>query len=112
MPRITREKSERGPRRDRDEMEPGPDDAEGGGVDAAGKKKYRKFRKDNRCRFCREKGKLSRVDYKDIHILQKLCTAQGKLFSRKRSGNCARHQRAVKIAVKRARFLALLPFVG
>lgn len=110
MARITREKPERGPRRDRDEMEMPMDDAEGG--DGPGKKKYRKFRKDNRCRFCREKGKLSRVDYKDIHILQKLCTAQGKLFSRKRSGNCARHQRAVKIAVKRARFLALLPFVG
>lgn len=76
------------------------------------RKKYTKFRKDNRCRFCREKGKQSRVDYKDIHILQKLCTAQGKLFSRKRSGNCARHQRAVKWAVKRARYLALLPFVG
>lgn len=112
MPRITREKSERGPRRDRDEAEfGGMEDPTGeGGGDA--KKKYRKFRKDNRCRFCREKGKLSKVDYKDIHILQKLCTAQGKLFSRKRSGNCARHQRAVKTAVKRARFLALLPFVG
>jgi small subunit ribosomal protein S18 len=102
----------KGPRRDdgpRDEPDFG---GEGGEADGAGKKKYRKFRKDNRCRFCREKGKLSKVDYKDVHILQKLCTAQGKLFSRKRSGNCARHQRAVKWAVKRARFLALLPYVG
>lgn len=89
-----------------------PDEVGDAQGDAAGKKKYRKFRKDNRCRFCREKGKQSRVDYKDVHILQKLCTAQGKLFSRKRSGNCARHQRAVKLAVKRARFLALLPFIG
>jgi small subunit ribosomal protein S18 len=111
MPRITREKSERGPRRD-EEMEYSMDEAGGEGAGDPSKKKYRKFRKDNRCRFCREKGKLSRVDYKDIHILQKLCTAQGKLFSRKRSGNCARHQRAVKTAVKRARYLALLPFVG
>lgn len=103
-----RERSERRPERD----EPGLGIEEGGEAGAAGKKKYRKFRKDNRCRFCREKGKQSRVDYKDIHILQKLCTAQGKLFSRKRSGNCARHQRAVKWAVKRARYLALLPFVG
>ena len=115
MPRITREKpdrTERGARRDHEEPDFGQDGAGGEGTDSAGKKMYRKFRKDNRCRFCREKGKLSRVDYKDIHILQKLCTAQGKLFSRKRSGNCARHQRAVKTAVKRARFLALLPFVG
>jgi len=40
------------------------------------------------------------------------CTSQGKLFSRKRSGNCAAFQRAVKDAVKRARFMALLPYVG
>ncbi len=114
MPRTTREKPDRdrdrGPRRDAEpEFGMGDVDGDGGGDP---KKKYRKFRKDNRCRFCREKGKLSRVDYKDIHILQKLCTAQGKLFSRKRSGNCARHQRAVKTAVKRARYLSLLPFVG
>ena len=113
MPRTTREKPDRdrdrGPRRDAE-----PDFGQMGDAEDSdpAKKKYRKFRKDNRCRFCREKGKLSRVDYKDIHILQKLCTAQGKLFSRKRSGNCARHQRAVKTAVKRARYLALLPFVG
>ncbi|HBI45592.1 MAG TPA: 30S ribosomal protein S18, partial [Planctomycetales bacterium] len=41
-----------------------------------------------------------------------LCTSQGKLFSRKRSGNCAAFQRASKDAVKRARFMALLPYVG
>jgi small subunit ribosomal protein S18 len=52
------------------------------------------------------------VDYKDIGTLQKLCTTQGKLFSRKRSGNCAKHQRKVKLAVKRARFIGLMPFVG
>ncbi len=74
------------------------------------KKTYRKFRKDNRCRFCRDK--TTYVDYKDIQVLQKLTTAQGKLFSRKRSGNCARHQRAVKRAIKRARYVALLPYVG
>jgi small subunit ribosomal protein S18 len=75
-----------------------------------GKKRYRKFRKDNRCRFCREK--VGEVDYKDINVLIKLCTTQGKLFSRKRSGNCARHQRSVKSAVKRARFMALIPYIG
>jgi small subunit ribosomal protein S18 len=67
-------------------------------------------REKNRCRFCREA--IDRIDYKDIDSLQKLTTSQGKLFSRKRSGNCARHQRQAKLAVKRARFLALMPFVG
>ncbi|NUN48617.1 MAG: 30S ribosomal protein S18 [Candidatus Brocadiae bacterium] len=107
MNRTPRDRSDRESRRPREDAE--VEGEEGGD---GGKKKYRKFRKDNRCRFCREKGKMSSVNYKDIHILQKLCTAQGKLFSRKRSGNCARHQRAVKTAVKRARFLALLPFIG
>jgi small subunit ribosomal protein S18 len=73
-------------------------------------KKYAKFSAKNRCRFCRED--VTAVDYKDVDMLKRLCTAQGKLFSRKRSGNCAKHQRMVKRAVKRARVMALLPFKG
>jgi small subunit ribosomal protein S18 len=52
------------------------------------------------------------VDYKDVQTLKKLCNTQGKMLSRKRSGNCAAYQRAVKDAVKRARFMSLLPYVG
>src|SRR5437899_2060228 len=76
-------------------------------------KKRRRGRK-NRCRFCTKEGcpRPVFVDYKDVQGLKKLCTSQGKLFSRKRSGNCAAYQRAVKDAVKRARFMALLPYVG
>ena len=74
------------------------------------RKKYSKFRKDNRCRFCREKS--DEVDYKDINTLMKLSTGQGKIYARKRSGNCAYHQRSAKQAIKRARFLALMPYVG
>jgi len=74
------------------------------------KKKPFALKKRNKCRFC--KAKVKTVDYKDVRTLQKLSTPQGKLYSRKRSGNCARHQRQVKVAVKRARFLALLPYVG
>ena len=73
------------------------------------KKRFTRQEK-NRCRFCRAGNK--KIDYKDVGDLQKLCTSQGKLFSRKRSGNCARHQRQAKQAVKRARFLALLSYVG
>ncbi|MBI4565908.1 MAG: 30S ribosomal protein S18 [Planctomycetes bacterium] len=73
-------------------------------------KKYTKFRKDNRCRFCRDK--VGTVDYKEIMTLFKLCTGQGKLYSRKRSGNCAYHQRSATLALRRARFLALVPYVG
>jgi len=70
----------------------------------------KRAQRKNQCRFCR-KG-ATPPNYKDIRTLQKLCTTQGKLFSRKRSGNCAKHQRMFKRAAKRARFLALLPYVG
>ena len=73
-------------------------------------RRYSKFSAKSRCRFCRDE--VETVDYKDIETLKRLCTAQGKLFSRKRSGNCAKHQRSLKRAVKRARVMALLPFKG
>ena len=77
------------------------------------RKKLGKTRK-NRCRFCTKEGcpRPAFVDYKDVAGLKKMCTSQGKLFSRKRSGNCAYHQRSAGEAVKRARFLAMLPYVG
>ncbi len=68
------------------------------------------MREQAKCRFCR--GKIKEIDYKDIGSLNKLTTQQGKLYSRKRSGNCAVHQRSCKRAVKRARFVALMPYVG
>jgi len=72
-------------------------------------KKYRVF-SAKRCRFCRDKATY--IDYKEVSLLQKLTTSQGKMFSRKRSGNCAKHQRMFTRAVKRARLIALMPFVG
>ena len=77
---------------------------------AAKRKKKTRFHEQAKCRFCREK--LPEVDYKDIPGLLKLTTQQGKMFSRKRSGNCAGHQRSTKLAIKRARFMALIPYVG
>jgi small subunit ribosomal protein S18 len=73
-------------------------------------KERRRTSASSKCRFCR--AKVGTVDYKDIGALKKLVTPQGKMFSRKRAGNCAYHQRSVKRAVKRARFLALLQYVG
>ncbi len=82
----------------------------GKGRGPAKSKKVHRYRKKKRCRFCRNK--VEEVDYKDLAGLQKLVTAQGKLFSRKRSGSCAKHQRSAKRAVKYARFLSLLPYVS
>ena len=70
--------------------------------DGDGRRRYSQIAERNRCRFCREK--LTRVDYKDVLTLQKLCTSQGRIFSRKRSGNCSSHQRMVKQAIKQALF--------
>ena len=64
----------------------------------------------SKCRFCMPGSPA--VDYKDVRTLQKLSTPQGKLYSRKRSGNCAKHQRQAKRAIKRARYMSLLPYVG
>lgn len=60
------------------------------------------------CRFCRRGDKY--IDFKDIGTLQRLLTNRGKIYSRKRSGNCAGCQRKVKRAIKRARYMALLPY--
>ena len=74
------------------------------------RKKRDNFNEQSQCRFCRAKTKY--VDYKDIEILCKLLTHRGKIFSRKRSGNCAGCQRKVQLAIKRARFIGLLPFTS
>ena len=84
--------------RDRDrDSRGGPRDGRGG----------RFFRKKN-CRFCAEKVTL--IDYKDIERLGKFLTEKGKLIGRRITGNCAKHQRALARAIKRARHIALLPF--
>lgn len=55
--------------------------------------------------------KPEEIDYKDVPLLQRVTSAQGKLFSRKRTGFDAECQRKVALALKRARFIALMPYV-
>lgn len=62
------------------------------------------------CAFCVEKA--AEVDYKDIARLRKYISERGKIIPRRVTGACSYHQRAVTIAVKRARHLALLPYVN
>lgn len=61
------------------------------------------------CRFCEEK--VLTLDYKDMKRYERLVSEKGKLLSRRITGVCAKHQRKVVDAVKKARFLALLPFL-
>lgn len=60
------------------------------------------------CRFCKEKA--AQIDYKNLSVLEKLISERGRILSRRVTGTCARHQRKVAIAIKRARFLSLLPY--
>ncbi|MFO7295213.1 MAG: 30S ribosomal protein S18 [Caldicoprobacter sp.] len=60
------------------------------------------------CSFCLDK--IEKIDYKDIQRLRKYMTERGKILPRRISGNCAKHQRQLTVAIKRARILALLPF--
>jgi small subunit ribosomal protein S18 len=62
------------------------------------------------CAFCLEKKKV--IDYKDIATLRRFLTDRGKIRSRRKTGTCAKHQRRLAIAIKRARHLALLPFTA
>jgi small subunit ribosomal protein S18 len=60
------------------------------------------------CRFCADKS--LKVDYKDVRTLGSFITEGGKIVPSRTSGNCAKHQRQLAVAIKRARVLALLPF--
>lgn len=61
------------------------------------------------CQFCINK--IDEMDYKDIDKLKKYVSERGKILPRRVTGNCAKHQRVVTEAVKRARHIALLPYV-
>jgi small subunit ribosomal protein S18 len=77
------------------------------GKRAAAKKDRRPKRKV--CNFCADK--QDDLDYKDTTKLRKYISERGKILPRRISGNCAAHQRGLTTAVKRARVIALLPFV-
>ncbi len=62
------------------------------------------------CRFC--EARVDYIDYKDIKGMQKFTSSIGKIETRKRTGSCPKHQRALSAAIKRARIMALLPFVN
>ena len=61
------------------------------------------------CVFC---GKDNVIDYKDTNKLKRYVSERGKILPRRITGNCAKHQRALTVAIKRARHLALMPYVA
>ena len=93
---------DRSPSRGGDDRRPqgGGDDDKRGGRGGFGRKKV--------CRFCADKN--AKVDFKDQPTLKYFVTERGKIIPRRISGNCAKHQRQVAVAIKRARVVSLLPF--
>ncbi len=81
----------------------------GGGAGGDDEKRGgRGFGRKKVCRFCAEKN--TKVDFKDQATLKYFVTERGKIIPRRISGNCAKHQREIATAIKRARGLALLPY--
>jgi small subunit ribosomal protein S18 len=105
MARFESDKSgDRGDRGNRDDR---GDRGDRGGREEGGRG-GRGFGRRKVCRFCAEKG--LKVDFKDANTLKYYVTERGKIIPRRISGNCAKHQRQVAAAIKRARMVALLPY--
>jgi ribosomal protein S18 len=66
-------------------------------------------RKKKVCAYCFEEGKS--IDYKDVASLKKFISERGKILPRRITGTCAKHQRELTVAIKRARHIALMPYV-
>ena len=75
-----------------------------------GKKFVKRIPRRKVCAFCQNK--VESIDYKDINTLKKYVTEGGKILPRRMTGVCAKHQRLVTKAIKRARIVDLLPFKG
>ena len=75
---------------------------------SSGPRRY--FAHPRECQFCTDHNVT--IDYKNVDLLRRYVTEEGKIRPRRQTGACAKHQRALAVAIKRARHLALLPFSG
>lgn len=62
------------------------------------------------CNFCADN--IDRIDYKDVALLNNYVNERGRVLPRRRTGTCAKHQRRLSVAIKRARHVALMPFAA
>ena len=79
-------------------------------TDKMAPKKFKKPARKKVCAFCQDK--VDEIDYKDSQKLKRFITEKGKILPRRQTGTCAKHQRTLTNAIKRARFMGLLPYVG
>lgn len=68
------------------------------------------IRKEKQCFFCLNN--VREIDYKDVNLLRRFINYYGKILPKKRTGTCSRHQRQLATVIKRARVMAILPFVN
>jgi small subunit ribosomal protein S18 len=85
------------------------DDRDGDDRSGRGGKGAKVFFKKKVCKFCSQKLK---IDYKEADTLRRFITERGKILPRRITGTCAKHQRALALAIKQARSIALLPYVA
>ncbi len=88
--------------------EGGPRRGGGGARREGGGGGRRFFRRRKVCKFCTEK--MDHIDYKDVKVIGQFINERGKILPRRVTGVCTLHQRGLKVAIKRARNIALLPF--
>lgn len=97
---------------ERNEVVAAPEQAEAKAPEAAQRPAQRPFnrRRKKVCLFCADK--IDYIDYKDTNRLKKFVTERAKILPRRISGACAKHQRQLTTAIKRARHVALMPYIG
>jgi small subunit ribosomal protein S18 len=78
------------------------------GGEGGGERRF--FAKPKTCQFCADKQLM--IDYKKVDLLKRYITDEGKIRPRRQTGACARHQRVVAAAIRKARHIALLPYTG
>lgn len=78
--------------------------------DASAKRRPAGRRRKKVCVFCSD-SEAAVIDYKDVNKLKRYISERGKILPRRITGNCAKHQRALTVAIKRARHVALMPYV-
>ena len=81
-----------------------------GGADKKDDKKRTLFRRRKVCKFCADK--IDDINYKDVKLLSSFVPERAKVLPRRISGTCAKHQRKLRVAIMRARVLALLPYLA
>lgn len=80
-----------------------------GDKDGASSRRRPMRRRKKVCAFCADANKA--LDYKDVALLKKYVSERGKILPRRITGNCAKHQRALTVAIKRARHMSMMPYI-